>query len=406
MGRERRLGRLQSLARLSLGDEILDQRTERGAVDRPRQVELCHADRLDARRRTGPARLDGGDLGRQHPPLAGEFAESPEGPVQDLPLTGAVRDSDRQHQALRVAGPRQLIARQDRDRLLAAAEGLEQAQQTEHRFPVSPVGADRLDVLRQRSVVVAQLLGSLCHKQARDAVARPQAQACLQRFEGLCGLSAGQEQAAAQQIHDQRVILEDADGLVRLVVVAGTDQQIHVGSQQRGGYLNHRRQALLHGVPRLCQLVALFVVVRQAEPGLTVVHAVPRGAEQQSLGLCALSGDSQPVRQGLDEGQVGSLRLVGPAQDLGGALWLSALGEELDRAEYDDLFGRELLQAIVPQRLGCVGVSLLLREGRGGSAGPRLPVEFDLRALYRRADRGERALRLVDPVEIEQGQQT
>ena len=106
------------------------------------------------------------------------------------------------------------------------------------------------------------------------------------------------------------------------------------------------------------------------------------------------------MRQGLDERQAGWLRVVGSAQDLGDALRLLALGEELGGAEYDDLFGRELLQAFVPQCLGCVGVSLLLREGRGGSAGPRLPVEFDFRVLYCRADRGEGLLRFVDPVEI------
>jgi hypothetical protein len=90
------------------------------------------------------------------------------------------------------------------------------------------------------------------------------------------------------------------------------------------------------------------------------------------------------------------------AQDLDDAPPVSARIEELGPADYDDLFRRELLEAIVPQHLGRIGLALLQREGRGRPAQARQPLVVVSQALHRRAHRGERLLGLLDAVHVEQ----
>jgi hypothetical protein len=250
------------------------------------------------------------------PPLTGEPGEPLKGLLNDVRLIGAAREANGLHQHLRVAGLLTPVASQDRARLPVETEGVEQPQHAEHRLPVARLAAPRLEVVRQRPVAVAELLGGLCREPARDAVVRPQTQARIQRLQGLGGPSSSQQQAAAQQIRDDRLTLQLRYELFRLVVVPRADQQVDEGGQRRGTYPVGLLQALRHGVPRLGGLVALFVVVRQAEPGLAIVDAIRRGRQQQPLGLFTLPVGRQPVGQGHDELQLGRRRFVRAAQDL------------------------------------------------------------------------------------------
>jgi hypothetical protein len=277
------------------------------------------------------------------------------------------------HQHLRVAGILALIAAQDRQRLPVAALGLEQPQQTLHGIAVPVVVADRLTVLLHGPVVVPELLRRRPGQPARHAVVGPQAHPLLERLEGLGRLPALQEQAAAQQVPHDRGFEARHEGL-RLVVVAGADQQIDVGSHQRGRRLAHQPESLGHGVPGSRNVVPGLVVTRQGQPPLDPILLGLRGGPEQILGLVGLADCAQAAGQSLYEAQTSGIRLVGAPQDFDADVLPRSIGEELDRAEHHELLARRRLQALVPERLGCGRISLLLRERGRGSAEPRLPA--------------------------------
>jgi hypothetical protein len=204
-------------------------------------------------------------------------------------------------------------------------------------------------------------------------VVRPQPQPLLESCECPGGLSSGEEQAAPEHVQHHRRGLDADEELLRLVEVAGADQQIDVCGRQLRRNLVHHAECLRHGIPGLGCLVARFVVTRQSAPGVTLVCAVPSGVAQQLHGLFVPPQSSILVRQHLDEAQMSRLRLVGAAQDLEASPTVRALHEELDRTVHHDLRRRELLQAVVPHRLGGVVVSPLQGEGGRGRTDSRPP---------------------------------
>ncbi len=383
---DRRIGFAQRLAALPVGDEVVDQRLQCGTVDRPREVEVRFPNEIDAPRRASAGCANRGDLRNRHPPLARDLAEASNGLLDTGHLTGPIRRSDRLDQALRIAGLFAPIALEDGARILVAAERLEQPQQAKKRIPAGGIGAQRLAVFGHRAVVVAELHGGFGDEFARGAVVGPEFETRLECVDRLAGLSASQQQATAQEVRNHRIAFEFGNDLLGLVVVARSNQQIDVLGEHQRRTLPHQRHPLRHGVRGLCELVALFVVLRESVPGLVIVHAVFGRSEQQPLGLLGLPGVTEPIGEGVDENQVSGLGFDGATQDLGYASRFAHLAEEFDSGEYDHLLRRKLLQAIVPKPLGGFGVSLLLHEGCSAPADPRFPIEPTLQILDGSAD--------------------
>jgi hypothetical protein len=406
MGRECGLGRLQRFPRPIGGDEVLHQGIERGTVARTGQVEAGGADHLGSVAGSAARRSDGGDLGQCHTPETRHRVETVGRPLQNLLRPAALGEADDLHQHLRVAGILALVALQRRHRLPIEAEGFEQPQQTEHRVPVRQVVADRLAVFLHGPLEVAELLGRGSRQPARTTVVRPQAQPLVECLERLGGLAARQQQAPPQQVLHDRRGFELGNQLLRLVVIAAADQQIDVGGHQRGRRLVHQLHARGQRISGLGRLATPVVVLRQREPGLGIVAAVAEGGPaEQLLGFVGLPRCCQVVRESFDVGQMGRLRLVGAAQDLQHARVVRSLGEELDRLGHHELLARKPRQAILPGRLGRLGLALLLREGGPARTESRVPRALGGQVLDRCLERGERLLGLLGAIEGEESPQ-
>ncbi len=151
-----------------------------------------------------------------------------------------------------------------------------------------------------------------------------------------------------------------------------------------------------------CQLSLRHVVIRERRPGGRRAERL-RTFAQQLLGLVHLLQRAQSHRE-LDPGsQHSRILFYRPTQDLGAAIELLLVIEEVDRGAADgDVLGmgRETALELLARRLG---VALLGREDRVETADPlhlsRLRV---LELLGEAAQLRDQRLRLFGPSELEQ----
>jgi hypothetical protein len=204
----------------------------------------------------------------------------------------------------------------------------------------------------------------------------------------------------------QRHLVRDGHRLVELAGeyerVRGLQQELGVGELRFSGQLHPS----LGGPGTRGVVFDRLVVLGELEPrddGDLLVLELRRLA-QEAFGLLGLPPGPQPLRQRRAEAARGRRRLQGSAQDLQRAIELPLGVMEPHRFVDYARIGGESLDAVGPALPGQLELPALVGKNRHGGAVPGLAVRSELCGFDPIPQRLDCLCGLVDPIEIEQGE--